>query len=158
MALTDRRPTGLLKALLRAPVMLFRARLGWVFGYRLVYIAHRGRRTGKRREVVAEVVHYDRATPEVVVIAAWGENPDWYRNLQAAPPIEVRLAAQRWRTVQCRFPGGGETVQTLRHYRDAHPGAWRRLAPLLGFPADPADPRWCDVAGTVRAVALRPTD
>jgi deazaflavin-dependent oxidoreductase (nitroreductase family) len=156
MALTDRKPHGLLRLLLRAPIWLYRARLGWLAGHRLLYLAHRGRRTGARREVVVEVVRHDPAVPEVVVIAAWGRNPDWYRNLQAAPAIEVRLGAQRWPTPDHRFLDGPEALQTLLAYQQAHPHAWKRIAPLLGFPAAPTDPRWPEIAATVRAVVFTP--
>jgi deazaflavin-dependent oxidoreductase (nitroreductase family) len=156
MAITDRRPTGPLRFLLRAPIWLYRARLGRVFGHRLVYLAHVGRRTGARREVVVEAVAYDPATPSVTVVAAWGKNPDWYRNLLAAPAIEVRIGTDRWRAPDHRRLTGAEVQETLHAYQRAHPRAWRRLAPLLGFPADPDDPRWPDVAGAVRAVTFTP--
>lgn len=156
MALTDRKPRGLLRLVLRAPIWLYRARLGWLFGHRLLYLAHRGRRTGARREVVVETVHHDPAAPEVTVVAAWGGNPDWYRNLLAAPAIEVRLGARRWPAPAHRFLDASETHRTLLAYQRAHPRAWKRLAPLLGFPADPADPRWPEVAATVHAIAFTP--
>ncbi|GDY31723.1 nitroreductase family deazaflavin-dependent oxidoreductase [Gandjariella thermophila] len=156
MALTDRKPTGLLRGLLRAPIWLYRARLGWVAGHRLLYIAHRGRRTGARREVVVEVVRYRREVPEVVVVAAWGKNPDWYRNLRVAPALEVRIGAQRWQRPHHRFLDDAETLRVLHTYQRAHPHAWKRIAPVLGFPRDLADPRWSEVVGSVRAIAFTP--
>ena len=63
MTLIDHQPTGLLKHLLRAPIWLYRAGLGPLLGHRFVYIAHRGRRTGARREVVLEVVGYTPKDP-----------------------------------------------------------------------------------------------
>ncbi|MPZ84944.1 MAG: nitroreductase family deazaflavin-dependent oxidoreductase [Actinophytocola sp.] len=156
MALTDRKPTGLLRLALRTPIWLYRARLGWLTGHRLLYLAHRGRRTGARREVVVETVSFDPTVPEVIVVAAWGKNPDWYRNLRAAPAIEVRLGTRRWPDPGHRFLDSTETLRTLQAYQRAHPGAWKRLAPLLGFPADPADPRWPEVADTVHAIAFTP--
>jgi deazaflavin-dependent oxidoreductase (nitroreductase family) len=156
MALTERRPTGMLRRLLRAPIWLYRGRLGWVAGHRLLYIAHRGRRTGARREVVAEVIRHRPEVPEVVVVAAWGRNPDWYQNLRAAPAIEVRLGARRWQRPRHRFLDGAQTLRVLQDYQRAHPRAWRRIAPLLGFPTDLADPRWSEIAGTVRAIAFTP--
>ena len=154
MALTDRKPTGALKALLRAPIWLYRARLGWLAGHRLVYLAHRGRRTGARREVVVETVRYDPTTPEVVVVAAWGRDPDWYRNLLAGPALEVRTGAHRWAQPAHRFLDGTETLRVLLAYQQDHPRAWKRLAPLLGFPTDPADERWPEVAEKVHAIAF----
>lgn len=156
MALTDRKPRGLLRLALRAPIWLYRAGLGRLAGHRLLYLAHRGRRTGARREVVVESVRYDPAIPEVTVVAAWGGNPDWYRNLQAAPAIEVRLGAHRWPAPAHRFLDATETQRTLLDYQRAHPRAWRRLAPLLGFPADPDDPHWPEVAASVHAIAFTP--
>lgn len=156
MALTDRKPRGLLRLVLRAPIWLYRARLGWLAGHRLLYLAHRGRRTGARREVVVETVRYDPAVPEVTVVAAWGGTPDWYRNLRAAPAIEVRLGARRWPAPAHRFLDAAETHRTLLDYQRAHPHAWKRLAPLLGFPTDPADPRWAEVAAAVHAIAFTP--
>jgi deazaflavin-dependent oxidoreductase (nitroreductase family) len=156
MALTDHKPRGVLRLLLRTPIWLYRARLGWLAGHRLLYLAHRGRRTGARREVVVETVRYSADTPEAVVVAAWGKNPDWYRNLQAGPAIEVRIGRHRWTAPHHRFLDGTETHRTLLDYQRAHPHAWRRIAPLLGFPTDPADPRWPEVAAGVHAVAFAP--
>jgi deazaflavin-dependent oxidoreductase (nitroreductase family) len=156
MALTDREPRGLLRFLLRMPIWLYRAKLGWLAGHRLIYIVHRGRRTGARREVVVETVRFDPATPEAVVVAAWGHSPDWYRNLRAAPAIEVRVSTRRWPDPEHRFLDGHEAHQTLLAYQRSHPRAWKRLAPLLGFPTDPADPRWPEIAATVHAIAFTP--
>ncbi|HEX5406920.1 MAG TPA: nitroreductase family deazaflavin-dependent oxidoreductase [Pseudonocardiaceae bacterium] len=156
MALTGRKPTGVVKTLLRLPLWLYRGRLGWVAGHRLVYIVHRGRRTGARHEVVAEVVRYDRSTQEVVVVAAWGGHPDWYRNLKAGPAVEVRIAGQCWDHPAHRFLDGAETSQTLLAYQTAHPRMWRRVAPLLGFPRDPADPRWPELVEATHAIAFTP--
>lgn len=136
MKIVARKPTGLLRSLLRAPIWFYRNGLGWLFGHRLLYIVHIGRKSGLRREVVAEVVRYDPATPEVVVIAAWGGEPDWYRNLTAAPAAEIRISAQHWESPRHRFLDPAETVAVLRDYRRAHPHAWKWIAPILGFPED----------------------
>ncbi|GAA2360450.1 nitroreductase family deazaflavin-dependent oxidoreductase [Saccharopolyspora halophila] len=156
MALTDRKPRGALRVLLRAPIWLYRARLGALAGHRLLYLAHRGRRTGARREVVVEVVRYRPDVPEAVVVAAWGKNPDWYRNLRAAPALEVRIGAQRWTRPEHRFLDGEEAHAVLLDYQRAHPHAWKRIAPVLGFPVDPADPSWPERARAVRAIAFTP--
>jgi hypothetical protein len=42
----------------RAPVWLYRARLGFVFGSRLLMLEHTGRKTGIRRYVVLETVDH----------------------------------------------------------------------------------------------------
>ncbi|GAB3562319.1 nitroreductase family deazaflavin-dependent oxidoreductase [Amycolatopsis endophytica] len=154
MGLTDHTPSGLLRAMFRAPVPLYRLGFGPLFGHRLVYLAHRGRKSGRRREVILEVVRFDARLPEVVVVSGWGERADWYRNIQAAPALEVRISARRWAEPRQRVLEQDETVKLLQDYRDRHPRAWRRLAPLLGFPPDPAGAR--EALSRIRAVAFTP--
>jgi len=151
MPLMDRKPTGLL--LLRAPILLYRARAGWLLGHRFVYVAHRGRRTGARREVVVEVVCYLPAAPEIAVVAAWGHHSDWYLNLKAGPALEVRISTQVWRCPDHRFLGAAETIELLCSYQRAHPRVWKRLAPMLGLPPDPQN---TDL-GAVHALVFTPS-
>lgn len=62
VALSDLDPRARLpRAVLRAPLVLYRHRLGWLLGRRFVYLAHRDRASGRRRETVVEVVRYDPA-------------------------------------------------------------------------------------------------
>lgn len=154
MGVLHRAPRGLTRLLLRAPVLLYRARLGWLLGRRFVYVVHRGRRTGRRRETVLEVVRYDPATAEIFVVSGWGTRSDWYRNLRAHPAVEVRLGARGYPAPRQRFLDGDETLRLMLDYRRAHPRAWRRLAPILGLPLDPGP---ADAAvREMPAVAFRP--
>ncbi|MGW4589727.1 nitroreductase family deazaflavin-dependent oxidoreductase [Amycolatopsis thermoflava] len=155
MPLIERSPAGLVRLLFRAPVPLYRLGLGPLFGHRLVYLAHRGRTSGRRREVVLEVVGLDRRVPEVVVVAAWGERADWYRNIQAAPALELRTGLWRWTGPRHRVLDRDEMVAVLTAYRARHRRAWHHLAPVLGLPEDPATAPAAALS-RIRAVALRP--
>ncbi len=92
-----------------------------------------------RREVVVEVVRYLPDVPEVAVVAAWGRHPDWYLNLKAGPAVAVRISTQIWLRPDHRFLDAKDTSELLRTYQRAHPKAWKRIAPILGLPADPQD-------------------
>lgn len=155
MRLVDRRPGGVVRLLFRAPLPLFRLGLGPLFGHRLAYLAHRGRTTGRRREVVLEVVGLDRRDPEVVVVSAWGERADWYRNIQGAPALELRTGFWRWAWPRHRVLDRDEMVAVLTAYRARHRRAWRHLAPVLGLPTDPATAPAAALR-RIRAVAFRP--
>lgn len=154
MGLVDHAPRGLLRRLLRAPIILYRVRLGWLLGRRFVYVAHRGRRSGQRRETVLEVVRYDPDLPEIFIVSGWGTTSDWYRNLRTSPALEVRLGARRFVAPRQRFLDPEETMMLLRDYQRAHPRSWRRLAPILGVSQDmkQADSAIRDIP----AVAFRP--
>ncbi len=54
--------------LVRAPIWLLHARLGFLMGSRLLMLEHIGRRSGRRRHVVLEVV--DRPAPGRYVVAS----------------------------------------------------------------------------------------
>jgi deazaflavin-dependent oxidoreductase (nitroreductase family) len=156
MGLIDRPPSGWLRVVFRAPVLLYRVGLGGLLGRRFLYVMHTGRRSGRRRETVLEVVEYDRSVPEAFVVAAWGERSDWYRNITAAAAVEVRVGVQRWRHPQHRVLDTEETVRLLETYRASHPYAWNRLAPVIGFPADPGDPAFREATAKIRSLAFTP--
>lgn len=158
MGLIERKPSGLLRYLSRAPILLYRAGLGRVLGQRFLCLAHRGRRSGLRREVVLEVAYYSSDTPEVVVVAGWGERADWYRNLRAAPAIEIRFGARRWVGPDHRYPTGDEVEAVLMSYQRTHPRAWRRLALTMGIAEDPGDPHWKEAARFLPTVAFSPRE
>ena len=156
MSLVEHRPTGLLRAFLRAPIYLYRARLGLLLGHRFVYLAHRGRTSGLRREAVLEVMRYDARSPEIVVVAAWGARSDWYRNITATPALEVRSGRDRWIEPRQRELGPDERAAAFGDYARRHPRAWRALAPRLGLDADHPETTTALAAERFPAVAFAP--
>ena len=61
------------RSLVRAPIWLFRARLGFVFGSRLLMIEHTGRKTGARRYVTVEGIGRPRAGTCIVPAIPWAQ-------------------------------------------------------------------------------------
>jgi hypothetical protein len=53
------------RTLMRAPIWIYRARLGFLFGSRMLLLEHVGRKSGRRRQAVLEIV--DQPKPEVRV-------------------------------------------------------------------------------------------
>jgi deazaflavin-dependent oxidoreductase (nitroreductase family) len=156
MALLDRRPGRFSRALLRAPGWLYRARLGWVLGDRFLYFSHRGRRTGRTRHTVVEVVRFDRAAPEATVIAGWGPASQWYRNLEAAPAEEVVIGRSRWSHPGHRFLDEPERESLLRSYAREHPLAAKELGRAFGV-SRLDEGEIAQLAERTRAVAFRPS-
>jgi deazaflavin-dependent oxidoreductase (nitroreductase family) len=142
--------------LLRTPIWLYRARLGWLLGHRFVYVAHRGRVSGARREVVLEVVEHDRRSGAVTVVSAWGSRAQWFRNLRAHPALELRLGRRRIVAPHQEFLTADEGLAVLRRYARRHPRAARYLAKTLGVPIDAALHGTVDPAVTLPAVRFTP--
>ena len=117
------------------PIYLYRLDLGWLLGHRFLMLVHQGRRSGLLRETVLEVILYDPDTRQSVVLSAWGEKADWYRNIGASPTLEVRTGGQRYVPEQ-RFLVPEENHALISHYGRRHPLAFRVVARAFGYPLD----------------------
>lgn len=147
--------TGLAAALIRtrwlarAPIWLYRARLGFLLGQRLLLLRHTGRASGRQRSVVLEVV--DRPAPGTVLVAsALGERAQWFRNVVATPQVMVQLGSRRPAPALARVLSRADAAAAIGRYASAHPRAWSRLRPvvedLLERPVTPDDPGFPVVA------------
>jgi deazaflavin-dependent oxidoreductase (nitroreductase family) len=127
------KPTGLFKHILHAPVWLFRARLGFLFGKRIVMLEHQGRRSGRLRQTPLEVVQHD--GDSYVLCSGTGPNADWYRNIRVKPALGLWVGSRR-HLVEQRFLEDTEAATTFARYEAAHPKAARRLTALMGISHD----------------------
>lgn len=131
MVLAHRRPYGIYRWLAHAPDWFYRLGLGWLLGNRLMQITHRGRKSGRLRSTVLEVLHYDPQTREILVVSGWEGKTDWYRNIQHEPALEVRIGRMHYRPVQ-EFLSSEETARLILTLFRKRPRAARLLGPLLG--------------------------
>jgi deazaflavin-dependent oxidoreductase (nitroreductase family) len=127
-----RQPGRLALALMRAPRPLYRRGWGWMLDHTFLLIAHRGRKTGKRRETVAMALTYDPDTREVVVCSAWGPKTEWIRNLRAHRALEIQIGREAFVPEQ-RFLSEDESVAVAFEFRRRHPWRSRLLAGILGW-------------------------
>ncbi|MEU7039484.1 nitroreductase family deazaflavin-dependent oxidoreductase [Streptomyces varsoviensis] len=128
-------PTGVRRLLFRAPIRLYRWRLGWLFGGRLLLLNHTGRVSGKQRQVVVEVIEHDRADGSYVVCSGFGPTAAWYRNLLATPQGSIQVAL-RTIPVTARPLDADEGGDLMARYAPRHPKAARRLVRFMGFSVD----------------------
>jgi deazaflavin-dependent oxidoreductase (nitroreductase family) len=149
------KPAGPLRLASRLPIYLYRLNLGWLLGHRFLLLVHQGRRSGLLRETVLEVILYDPVTRESVVLSAWGEEADWYRNIGAAPALEVRTGGQRYVPEQ-RFLAPEENHAVLANYERRHPLAFRIFVRAFGYPLGGTEAMRRELASSLRLVAFRP--
>jgi deazaflavin-dependent oxidoreductase (nitroreductase family) len=150
------RPSGALRAAFRLPIHLYRHRLGWLLGHRVLLLTHRGRRSGLVRQTPLEVVRHDPATGESVVVSAWGERADWYRNIETTSALEVRTGRERYVPEQ-RFLSPEEAYAEISAYERDHPLLARILPRWVGLRLDGTERARRRFAGFARMVVFRPT-
>ena len=115
---------------MRAPIAVYRAGLGFVFGSRMLMLEHIGRRSGLRRYVVVEVV--DHRDPDTYVVpSGFGERSQWFRNVTANPLVKVSTGRRRAVPAIARRLSPTEADAALQRYIDAHPTAWASLSEVL---------------------------
>ncbi|OHV05799.1 nitroreductase family deazaflavin-dependent oxidoreductase [Mycobacterium talmoniae] len=118
------------RRLMRAPIWLYRARLGGLLGPRLLMLEHIGRKSGAPRYVVLEVV--DHHTPDSYVVASgFGDRAQWFRNIQANPRVRVYAGSHPPRPATARVLDQREADRTLGGYIARHPRAWASFKAVL---------------------------
>ncbi len=127
------------RGLVRAPIVIYRAGLGFLFGRRMLMLEHIGRTSGARRYVVLEVV--DRpAAGELVIVSGFGTRAQWYRNIEAESSVRVWIGLRRGAPADAVAMDAAESAAALERYQRAHPTAWKNLRAMIeratGAPVD----------------------
>lgn len=154
-------PGGLVRTLLRLPIPLYHAHLGFLFGHRFLLLVHTGRRSGKRRETPLEVVRYDKATREAIVAAGWGRKTQWLHNVEAGLADEVWIGRSRYVPAVRRLDVD-EAMAAFARY-EAHSGIPKTvvrsvLSRLLGWRYDGSPEARRRAAEQLPLIGFRPKD
>lgn len=118
------------RRLMRAPIWVYRARLGFLFGHRLLMLEHTGRQTGLKRFTVLEVL--EQPEPDVFIVASgFGTRAQWFRNVQAYPAVKVSVGSHVSVPAGARTLDQEEADAALGAYADRHRRAWETMKPAL---------------------------
>lgn len=114
----------------RAPIWLYRAGFGFVFGTRLLLLEHTGRTSGLRRYVVLEIVDHP-APDRYVVVSSFGDGAQWFRNVEVNPQVHVRRGGRKPAPALAHRLGAEDSAAALGRYAREHPRSWAKLRPVL---------------------------
>ncbi len=129
--LFDRDPShGWLRFSLRLPILLYRLRLGWLLGGRLLLLTHTGRKSGRLRQTVLEVVEHDQDSGSYFIASGWGEKSDWYQNILAHPEVQVESGGRNISARAVRLPEE-QARRILQSYAQRHATSFQVLAGRL---------------------------
>lgn len=112
-------PTGPLRTLVRAPLLLHRLGLGGLLpALHLMVLTTRGRKSGLPRHTAIEFRRHGR---KIYIISGWGTRPDWYQNLVTNPQVTAQIGR---RAVPARAQVVTDPAEALRALY-----LFRRVAP-----------------------------
>lgn len=153
------RVTPVLRLFFRAPTYLYRWHCGRLLGNRFLLLTHVGRRTGRRRETVLEVMKYRPGGSELVVMSAFGSRADWFLNIAAGPRPQVTIGPRRF-VADYRILDQDEAAAMIAGYERRHrfiaPIVRTVLSRLLGWPYRGSEPDRHRLAAQMPFVAFRP--
>ena len=89
-----------------------------MLGERFLLLTHIGRKSGRPRETVLEVVHHDTATDTYFIASGWGEKSDWIRNVQKTPTVSVNVGKRHFEAIAKRLSieqARGTLLASARH-------------------------------------------
>ncbi len=113
-------------------MLLYRRGWGRLLGRTFLALDHRGRKTGNVGSIVAMVLAYDAETHEAVICSAWGEKPDWVRNIRVHPAVHVQIGRESFAPNQ-RFLTEEESFAVMVEFRRRHPRRMRLISSILGW-------------------------
>ena len=135
MSSFGKQPNRLLKFFFKVPVWIHKMGFGgWerLIGAQWMLITTIGRKTGKRRETMVDVMDHDKTTDTYYIEAAYGARADWYKNIQSNPIFEAHVGRRKFkaRTGALTTEGAGEML--VRFYRQI-PAYTRSVMAMAGM-------------------------
>ena len=150
----EQRPPAFMLPFMKMPLLLYRLGLGRMLGKRFMLLTHKGRRSGKVYRSVLAVLRFDEKTREILAVSPWSAS-HWYRNIQAAPALEVETNGVRYAPVQ-RSLSPEEIAALFITFRQEHPIFSRMVARIPGWKIDSTYDEFLALARTLRGVAFHP--
>lgn len=125
-------PKGNKAVLWRLPIWLYRMKLGWLLGHRMLLLTHIGRISGKPRNAVLEVVHYDKESNTHYVASGFGKKSQWFQNIMKVPDATIQVGNQKTLVTAEHLPVN-EAEKIFEIYQEKHPNAIKNLSKLVGY-------------------------
>jgi deazaflavin-dependent oxidoreductase (nitroreductase family) len=149
-----RPPRGFSRLLWRLPIGLYRAHLGWILTGHFLMLEHIGRKSGKVRQAVIEVVKHDKVKDVYYVVAGFGSNSDWYQNLLKTPRARIQSGFRK-EEVDASVLSIDEAENIIMDYARRYPAAIRTLARILGYEIKKGEEDYRALVRFVPIVALK---
>jgi len=150
-------PRGIRKIPWRLPIWIYRLRLGWIFGHRAILLIHKGRRSGKTRYAVLEVIKFEKASYVHYVASGFGGKSDWFKNIVKHPNVKIRSAGKTL-AVKAQVLDGDSAQTVFMEYSDRHPNAIKNLVKLIGYNIGDSHQDTFEFLRMIPVIAFNPVD
>ena len=135
MSALEKRPSWILKFFFKVPVWIHKLGFGgWerLIGAQWMLITTVGRKSGKPRDAMVDVMDYDTASDTYFIEAAYGSRADWYRNMQANPIFDARVGRRKFKARAAPLSNEGAGELMVQFYRKK-PAYTRSVMAMVGM-------------------------
>ncbi|MCP4168358.1 MAG: nitroreductase family deazaflavin-dependent oxidoreductase [Chloroflexi bacterium] len=131
-------PKGFSRLLWRAPIWIYRLKLGWLMGGRFLLLHHSGRSSGLPRQTVLEIVAHDEMAGTYMIASGFGPKSDWFRNIKKSPEVSIEVG--RSKLDMLAGPLEPEASgRAMVDYAHRNPRAAKELMRICGYRVDGSD-------------------
>ncbi len=138
----------------RLPIWIYRLKLGFLLGERFLLLEHVGRKSGRVRRAVLEIIGKDAEPQAYYVASGFGERSHWFRNVMHTPKVVIHVGTKRYQAIAERLPYE-EALARMQTYAQKHPTALRELARILHYDYDGSEERLQEIARALPVVRFR---
>ena len=129
------RPGSVFKWLFKIPILQYKLGMGWMIGKYILLLTTTGRKSGRLRQTPLEYL-YDEEQDRYRIMAGWGGNTDWYRNVVKNPNVKVQVGRRKFDAVAEKATDE-EVAKYMMYVSERHPRmdkVWNRWSdnPLDG--------------------------
>ena len=135
MTMFEKRPNALLKFFFKMPLFMHKIGLGgWerLIGAQWMFITTIGRKTGKRREAMVDVMDYDKVNDTYYIEAAYGSRADWYKNIKSNPVFEAQVGRRKFKA-RAEELAEKDTGEMLVQFFRRKPAYTRSVMAMVGM-------------------------
>jgi deazaflavin-dependent oxidoreductase (nitroreductase family) len=157
MSVFEKRPGGFLKFFFKTPVWLYKMGLGGmerIFGAEWMLLTTTGRKSGKPRQTMVDILDYDKDTDIYYIEAAYGARADWYRNIQANPFFEAQAGRRKFHARAGELTSDNAADMLVQFYR-RKPAYMRSVMAMVGMKFEGED-ELRKIAGNLTLLAVKP--
>jgi len=101
-------------------------------GKKFLLLTHLGRKTGKQRQTVLEVIEIKPETAEYFVVSGFGKRSDWYQNIQFNPSVVIQVGSRKM-IATARQLDPDQAGQTILSYAQQYPKNLKILSSVMGY-------------------------
>jgi len=150
-------PRGISKIPWRLPILIYKFRLGWIFGHRAILLIHKGRYSRKTRYVVLEVIKFDKDSNVHYVASGFGGKSDWFRNIVKYPHVNIRTAGKTF-AVKAQVLDRDDAQTVFTEYIERYPNAIKNLARFIGYDIGNSQQDTLDFLRMIPVITFNPVE